>query len=306
MANKYDRVELDIENIWKKQSIVFDPRVKSKNGQSLSFYRKYFYYPLRYKIFRRLRRKGLYEKLIRANLLTGWFKTFKEYWVYELGNRPIELHDFYFLMCNYRTNFQDITYQDNSTHLQAWQQSEVIYFLFHNYYSNLFTDFSKYLTYIKKGSNILEYGCGIAPITHFYSHFLPHYNLSFTIADIKTVHFHFAGWRFSKHPFIKPFLINPEIDNELSGNYDIIFCVQVLEHLPRPLSVVKHLYNLLNENGIFVFDFIKSEGKGLDTLSAVKQRDATLDFIESHFLVLSGSLNNRNNIGRPICKKRGK
>ncbi len=170
MANKYDKVELDIENLWGKQKILFDPQVKFKSGQSLSFYRRYFYYPLRYKIFRRLRRKGLYEKLIRANLL--------------------------------------------------------------------------------------------------------------------------AGWRLSKHQFIKPFLINPEIDDGLSGNYDMIFRIQVLEHLPRPLSVVKHLYNLLDKNGIFVFDFIKSEGKGLDTLSAAKQRDETLDFIESHFLVLSGSLNN--------------
>ena len=61
MANKYDKVELDIENLWSKQKIVFDPLVKNKSGQRLSFYRRYFCYPLRYKIYRRLRKKGLYE-----------------------------------------------------------------------------------------------------------------------------------------------------------------------------------------------------------------------------------------------------
>lgn len=49
--------------------------------------------------------------------------------------------------------------------------------------------------------------------------------------------------------------------------------------------------------------FVRSEGKGLDTVSAAKERNETLDFIEKHFHILSGSLNNRNIIRRPVCKK---
>jgi hypothetical protein len=40
---------------------------------------------------------------------------------------------------------------------------------------------------------------------------------------------------------------------------------------------------LLRPGGVLVFDFIKTEGEGLDTMQAVRERDGVINFIQQNY-----------------------
>lgn len=95
--------------------------------------------------------------------------------------------------------------------------------------------------------NILSIGCGNGDELIFIKALLP--NSSITAIDYVD----------KVYPIVKDKLnvkfiqgdIN-EIINELSDKYDLIFCNHVLEHSYEPDKLIKTLYNLLSEDGLFV------------------------------------------------------
>ena len=126
----------------------------------------------------------------------------------------------------------------------------------------------------------------------------------FLIADIATLPFHFARWRFAGCQNVKSVVIDPADDAPLTDSVDAIFAITVLEHLPRPMAIVRHWYERLRPGGVLVFDYIKSEGKGLDTLASSALRSEVLTWIREHFEVVSGAIEPPYmDIGRPICRK---
>ena len=72
---------------------------------------------------------GLYRRLVYANLRLGWLADFQRYWSTELGNRPLQPHDFYFLYGVYRQRLQSIDFEQlrepelasDAGHLEAWR-----------------------------------------------------------------------------------------------------------------------------------------------------------------------------------------
>ena len=86
------------------------------------------------------------DLLLRTNVLTGWFDEFRRYWVEELGNRPVDLPDFYYLRGVYRSRFQAIglPWDDTNSeaHLQTWQRAEIVYLLFDNIWRRKSDSFS--------------------------------------------------------------------------------------------------------------------------------------------------------------------
>jgi hypothetical protein len=203
-TNRFDRYAPDISELMRQQAQLLpphDPTAHSDDG--LSSLARNVYYPLRLRLVRRLKNTGVYDALLRTHLLTGWFEEFRQYWVGELKNRPIDLPDFYFLRGVYRARFQDLALPNDSTdaeHLATWQQAELVYFLFHSQLRYRTSDFSQYLSFIPKGSHVCEYGCGIAPVTVWLARYAPHYALRLTFADIPTLAFHFARWRLAGLP----------------------------------------------------------------------------------------------------------
>lgn len=305
MTNKYDRVALDITKLW-AEGLAAVWRPEARSGDSfgllariearLALYVTGFLYVT-----------GLLRRLIYANLKLGWFYEFREYWVKELGLRRLELPDFYFLSGIYRQQFQALHVNETANFLQAWQDPAALYLLFHYQYKLALHPLSAYqlAPYIPSGVSVCEYGCGLAPITQCLVNFYRGKNINITAADIPSLMLHFARWKFRATPFVRVATIDPNDTAPLSEMYDVIACMTVFEHLPRPLLLVQHLHRQLKPGGTFMFDYIAAESRGLDTEAAVAQRGDVLNFIREHFTVRRGSIpTDGRSVTAVVCRKK--
>jgi len=282
MENKYDKISLNLSFSDKEN---YDPKAASKGNAFLNFLKLYF------RGF--LMKIGIHKKLVYSNLSLRWFYSFRDYWAEQLQGRPIFPHDFYFLLCHFRTKYQDLEIgneKDPDDFLKAWCDDRNVYSLFSYVFKTALQPLTiyKFRKYIKKNAIVCEYGCGIAPISQGLVKYFSHKHLKIHCADIPNVLLHYADWKLKNCDFVKTTKINPSDCSPLQDNYDIIFLLAVLEHLPSPLAVVQHLYQRLKLNGVLIFNYLKSEGTGLDTKAGVEQRSAVLKWIKEHFRVLEG------------------
>jgi 2-polyprenyl-3-methyl-5-hydroxy-6-metoxy-1,4-benzoquinol methylase len=295
MNNNFDKLNIDISKLFNNLEIR-----KNLNHLKKPFIFKIFLryiVALSYKI-------GLYERLVNSGFLLSWFYEFKEYWSKELGGRPLYFNDFYFLLGIFRQDYQLVKVEENSSEvnfLYSWQNNKTLYQLFgavRRFSLEPFYSY-KYEKWIKSNDSILEYGCGIAPLSNSLLKYSLKSNLKITIADIPQINSHFARWRLGNT--VEYINLIPYKKN-LKKKYDKIFLITVLEHLPDPLNVIKELRGSLNKNGLLIFDYILSEGTGLDTIEAVKQREVVLDYILHNFTVLKGNIDKSKSMGTTVIK----
>lgn len=276
MENKYDKIELNLSFPDKRN---YNPKAKSKGNAFLNLFKLY------YRGF--LIKTGIHQKLIHSNLSLKWFYDFRKYWLSELKGRPILPHDFYFLLCHFRTKYQDLEIKDEKNSeefLNAWSDSRNIYSLFSYVFKTALQPLSiyKFRKYIKKNAVVCEYGCGTAPVSQGLVKYFSHKNLKIHCADIPNVLLHYTAWKLRNCDFVKIIKINPSDISPLQEEYDIIFLLAVLEHLPNPFPIVQHLYQRLKPDGVLIFNYAKSEGTGLDTKAGVEQRETILKWIGEH------------------------
>lgn len=223
----------------------------------------------------------VHERLLYANLILDWFYEFREYWCGYLGNRPISVQDFHALRHDYRKRFQDVAFSLEGPDLKTWQEKENIYSVFGSVWGHAFSDVIayKYAKHLRKGDKVLEYGCGIAPVTYSFLRYYPNKAAGYTIADIPTHTFHYAKWRFGTDSRVNTVRLNFEEPYIRAGMYDVIFCLNVFEHLPAPLLTAENLVRQLNQEGVLIWNYIESDGEGLDTKAGVSQRASVVEFI---------------------------
>ena len=245
-----------------------------------------------------------------ANLRLGWFEEFQRYWVSELGNRPLHPHDFYHLYGVYRQRLQSIETDltTDARQLESWRDPRIVYYLFSHAYRQALSPLrvQRYARFIPRHGRIAEYGCGTAPIVTALARHYRHLDLALVAADIPHLLFHSMRWRFRNVPYVTPVAINPDDDAALPGPYDVIFCLETFEHLPRPLAALTHFHTVLRPGGVLVFDYIRSEATYLDSPAALRDRDAALAFVLKHFEVVDGeSRSTAATWGRPWCASVG-
>ena len=91
---------------------------------------------------------------------------------------------------------------------------------------------------------ILDYGGGIGEDAIGFSEF----SFQPIIYEIESPTAQFAKWRISSHNLKIGLITNPE---EL-GQYDSIYCTEVMEHLVDPIKTINMFSHLLKENGVLL------------------------------------------------------
>ena len=190
--------------------------------------------------------------------------------------------------------------------LYSWQCYENIYITFQSAYKYAlhpfeFRKYEKYLKEIQSGK-VLEYGCGAAPIvTSMIKNKQNQYD--FTVADIRNFTYHYAKFRLKQHNvnFID---IVPNVNPQLDDDYSIIFLMTVLEHLPNSYEIIELLFSSLKKGAYLVFDYILSEGNGLDTMEGVKQRRSVLEYIERNSELVAGEIRYDTSMGTTVVRKK--
>jgi 2-polyprenyl-3-methyl-5-hydroxy-6-metoxy-1,4-benzoquinol methylase len=294
ISNYYDRLDVDINQL-------FETKLDIDGEKYPSLLKRLFN---RYS-FALLIKSGLINPLVEVGFINGWFKEFKTYWSDILEGRPMYLHDFYYLLGVYRQRFQDVETPERAekeAFLESWQKPDTMYQLFGavRRFSRVPLHCRRFEKWINNGDTILEYGCGIAPISHSLLNVSTRRNLNITIADIRQINFHYAIHRLGKN--VNHFEITPYENSIQKSKYNIIFMDTVMEHLPDPLETVNNVTNGLKQNGILVFDYILGDGDGQDTIEAVEQRGEVLQYINEHYELLSGALLENESMSKTVCR----
>jgi predicted O-methyltransferase YrrM len=257
-------------------------------------------------------RRQLWHAARQTDLDLSWFREFRGYWTSVLGGRPLwGVADLYFLKNLYRLRFRSAELGDGcgaTGHLQAWQRPEMVYQLLHMVDKVAHHEQLALLTRLfaqARPQSILEFGCGLAPIATSLCEFYPN-NIRIYLADIQTLAFHYAAYRFRNRANVKPILLTLETDFalRLDTPVDAICCTEVFEHLPNPRETVERLHEELNPGGLLLFDYVLGQGRGMDTPQGLNQRPLVLDRIGSMFEVVHGKLRYDASMGLTIGRKR--
>ncbi|MDP3997107.1 MAG: class I SAM-dependent methyltransferase [bacterium] len=302
LKNHYDLVELDINRL-----LSSPPRSQSTQKPGLMLTRKIQFWSLA-----ALQISGIWKRMVYANLVLGWFNEFQNYWKYELQLCRLSLPDFFYLYGLYRSKFQFVRIaanqeQNRESFLSTWQDPATTYLIFAYQYKLALHPISVWSIrkYIKKRDSVCEYGCGLAPITQNLARYYPELNLKLTGTDIPNILLHFARWKLQNYKNVEIKTLDPIDTAPLKNTYDVITCLTVLEHLPRPLSIVRHLHRQLQTGGYFIFDYISSDGDGLDTIGSTNQRLEVLKFIKNNFRAIEGKITmNGSSVKRVVCRKK--
>ncbi len=297
--NKFDKLSLDVERI--KQSVL------SGNKRSVSrFIVPKLALVVHAVIFKTKRSK----EFIYSFCFTKWFVDFQAFWYGILDGRPIDMFDFHFLRQQYRTRFQDVGHtneMDSEDFLEAWNTDENIYLLFGSvwkYAKTAYLNFLPTFFHLPKKGKVLEYGCGIAPYTTGALKYFPRRGNTYEIADIPQINFLYAIYQLGGEKDVSYRFLGPHNNLVEEKGYSAIICQTVLEHISNPLEVVKSFHRGLQDGGVLVFDYIKGDGDGLDSMMSVHQREETLRFIQEHFQLVRGQIDPDRSVSMCVVKKK--
>ncbi|MDX9860732.1 MAG: class I SAM-dependent methyltransferase [Rhodospirillales bacterium] len=259
-----------------------------------------------------LQKFKLQEFLAISGLKRRWFNEFHGYWTDVLGGRPLSVLDFFLLLHDYRKKQQHtnaLEWTSPERHVQNWQDPSELYSTF---------AFTRNIAlrpivgpalwrHLPKRGEVLEYGCSLAPYYHCYREFFSHRECRWTLADIANFPFHCARYLYRHDEDVAFHTIRPDRFRdplESTKGFDVVILTTVLEHLDDPVFVADYLLARLNPGGLFVFDYIISEGKGLDTPKALEMRADCLSAILSKVEIVHGKVDATKDVGLVIARRR--
>ncbi len=253
------------------------------------------------------------EQLVLSGVKRSWFVEFHDYWTRVLGGRPLWTPlEFFLLLHDYRKRQQHaaaLTWDGPARHLANWQHPAQIYATLHCVRAAAQQPIVGRALWpmLGRGMRMLEYGCSLAPYWRCYREFFSHLECQWVLADIPSFPFHCAKYLY-RHDAEVRFVTIGEADFSdplpaLDG-LDVIILTTVLEHLDDPLFVMGYLLRRLKPGGLLVFDYIKSEGTGLDHPRALEQRRSCLELILKETRLVHGVLRDLDgNVGVCIACK---
>lgn len=99
-----------------------------------------------------------------------------------------------------------------------------------------------------RGGEILDFGAGIGTLIIL----LAEGGLNVTYLDIKGVTSDFAKWRINRRGLKVNFIESNDEPTCLEEKYDVIICIDVLEHLENPVAYLKEFHEHLRKDGLLI------------------------------------------------------
>jgi len=129
-----------------------------------------------------------------------------------------------------------------------------------------------------KAGDFCEYGCGVAPVTAWLRPRFPGWR--YTLVDVPSPMLEFARWRFRGAANVEANEPGLATALPLVRPYDVITCLDVLEHVINPLAVVRHLTDHLKPGGTLLVNFVDDAGDE-NLAESARERAATLDYLNA-------------------------
>ncbi len=130
---------------------------------------------------------------------------------------------------------------------------------------------------VGKVGDCCEYGSGVAPVTAWLRPRFPAWR--YTLVDLPSPMLEFARWRFRACANVETLEPGFGSDLPLVRRYDVITCLEVLEHVINPLEVVRHLVEHLAPGGSLFVNFVDEPGGDENLLESAAQRGATIEYL---------------------------
>lgn len=289
--NRYDQLVVDVPDLYARY-----PLADRASWGASPFRYRWAVGPQRLK-------RGLYTVLHRSRLEETWCRRFAQYWTRMLGGRPLlGPDDFHILRGIYRVRAQGTEIADDAdpaAHVAAWQVPELLWFLFQQVYIETLRPATAALDALHRyapAGDCLDVGAACGSLTAADQFCFPGAH-RWTLADLPTVAFHYAIWRYGNDSTVSPILLNAADNFALPpGAFDAVTCLTVFEHLIDPLGMAQQIAARLKPGGVLVCDFLETTGEGLDTLAALRQRPAVLAYLRERFTLESGEWNARGGL----------
>lgn len=130
----------------------------------------------------------------------------------------------------------------------------------------------------RPNDQVLDYGCGVGAVASWLLRRRP--KMKLTLADIPSQTLEFARWRLGNRV---RFVEIGSSDKEFPGlgKFNIIICLEALNHMINPLDVVLYFYNHLEKGGYLFTDFTSHPG-GVHLYESESQRLQAIQFLNSN------------------------
>ena len=159
--------------------------------------------------------------------------------------------------------------------------AETDYFVLRQMYyhrNDCYHAIARLLRRVGKAGDFCEYGCGVAPVTAWLRPRFPGWR--YTLVDVPSPMLEFARWRFRGAANVEANEPGLGTALPLVRPYDVITCLDVLEHVINPLAVVRHLTDHLKPGGTLLVNFVDDAG-GENLAESARERAATLDYLNA-------------------------
>lgn len=187
---------------------------------------------------------------------------------------------------DWNSNKEEIE-QSEGTVIQTWKNLANDFIIRNCYYrESIWMDWTrefKSLNY-KSGENILDYGCGVSSFTKWALAKFDMINI--TLAELDGPMLDFLKWRFGEKVKYIPIR---EGEINLNGKYDIIRCLDVLEHVWSPLELVKEFVRILNDDGRLIETYI-DDSRGSNLIKSNKERKEVFACLNENMRRVYGNL----------------